>query len=57
MYETVSVTELVLEIALSLIVVPWCIWVTVSIFQQKQETALLKQIFLYLKENLEKNRL
>ena len=30
--------------ACSLVVVPWCIWVTVSLFNQRQELALLKQI-------------
>jgi hypothetical protein len=32
------------DIAIEFIAIPWCIWVTVSLFNQRQEVALLKQI-------------
>lgn len=35
---------------LGLIVVPWCVWVTVTLFNQRQEIALLKQILYTLKD-------
>lgn len=34
------------------IVVSWVIWVTASLFNQRQEIALLRQIFEVLKEKL-----
>lgn len=36
----------------TLICMPWCVWVTVSLFNQRQELALLKQIFEALKSVL-----
>jgi hypothetical protein len=39
-----------LEVIMAGIVVPWTVWVTVSIFQQRQELALLRQIFQLLKD-------
>lgn len=35
---------------LGLIIVPWCVWVTVTLFNQRQEIALLKQILYTLKD-------
>lgn len=32
-----------IELGLSLIAIPWLVWVTVSIFNQRQEIALVKQ--------------
>lgn len=32
-----------LEIAVTMIGIPWTVWVSVSIFNQRQELALLKQ--------------
>lgn len=39
---------------IGLIVVPWCIFVTVSLFNQRQEVALLKQIVVDVKAWIEK---
>lgn len=36
--------EQILSIALTMIVIPWMIWVSASIFNQRQEIALLRQI-------------
>jgi exosortase/archaeosortase len=30
--------------AIQFIAIPWCLWVTVSIFNQRQEVALLRQM-------------
>lgn len=38
---------------MGLVVVPWCIFVTVSIFNQRQEIALLRQIVSDLKTLLQ----
>ncbi len=43
-------TESIIIAACSLIVLPWCVWVSVSIFTQRQEVALLKQDFHLSKE-------
>jgi hypothetical protein len=40
---------------MGLIVVPWCIFVTVSIFNQRQEIALLRQIVADIKNLLHGN--
>ena len=32
------------SLVVTFIGIPWCIWVTTSIFNQRQEIALLKQI-------------
>lgn len=37
-------------ILVSLIAIPWCVWVTASIFNQRQEVALLRQIFETLRD-------
>jgi hypothetical protein len=39
---------------LGLILIPWVIWVTVSLFNQRQELALLRQIVTDLKILLER---
>ena len=39
----VSLMDMALSLA-GLIVVPWTVWVTVSIFNQRQELAVLRQI-------------
>lgn len=35
---------------ITIAVIPWCIWVTVSLFNQRQQIALLKQEIELLKE-------
>lgn len=40
----------------TIIIIPWCVWVTVSIFKQAQEIALLKkeiELFEEVKQVLE----
>lgn len=40
----------------SIVIIPWCVWVTVSIFKQAQEIALLKkeiELFEEVKQVLE----
>lgn len=34
---------------LAYIALPWCVWVTVSLFNQRQEIAVLKEILKALK--------
>lgn len=50
---------MMVEILITAIALPWCIFVTVSIFNQRQEIALMKQelqnskdIYVLLKERL-----
>ena len=50
---------LMLEVLVTAIALPWCIFVTVSIFNQRQELALMrlelqnsKDIYVLLKERL-----
>jgi hypothetical protein len=38
------------EVLLACIVIPWCGWVTASIFNQRQQIALLKQEVALLKK-------
>jgi len=47
-------TGWVIEIAATVIAVPWCIFVTTSIFNQRQEIALLK---LEIQQNKEIHKL
>lgn len=42
--------ELVLYVA-----IPWCVWVTVSLFNQKQEIAVLKEILKAIKTMIGQN--
>ena len=35
--------DLMVEIGVTLVVIPWCTFVTISLFNQRQEIALLKQ--------------
>jgi len=44
----------VIEVAAGLIIVPWLIWVTTSLFNQRQEIALLK---LEIEQNKEIHKL
>lgn len=46
------VDRMAIEFVASLIIIPWTIWVTASLFNQRQEIALLKQIFEVLKKKL-----
>jgi hypothetical protein len=41
---SVSISVEVIYGIASLFVIPWCVWVTISLFNQRQEVALLKQI-------------
>lgn len=34
----------------TVVIIPWCVWVTVSLFRQAQEIALLKQEIKLLEE-------
>jgi hypothetical protein len=45
--------ELIAEIGIGFIVVPWCAFITVSIFNQKQEIALMKKNHEDLKEMIQ----
>lgn len=36
--------------ASTVIIIPWCVWVTVSLFRQAQEIALIKQEIKLLEE-------
>ena len=36
--------EQILSIGMTMIVIPWMAWVSVSLFNQRQEIALLRQI-------------
>jgi hypothetical protein len=44
--------DIIFEVFLGAIAIPWCIWCTTSIFQIRQELAILKQIFELLKKKL-----
>lgn len=44
------------EILLGFVVIPWCIFVTVSIFNQRQEVAILKEIVRDLRQLLNEIR-
>lgn len=44
--------EVIAEVFLGMIVIPWVVWITVNIFQVRQELALLKQIFALLEKKL-----
>lgn len=37
------------EVSIMIWVVPWCIWVTISIFNQRQELAITREILMELK--------
>lgn len=41
-----------IQLALSMIIIPWVLWVSVSIFNQRQEIALLKQILASLEKRV-----
>lgn len=49
-------SEAVLNIGVGLIVIPWCIWVTVSIFNQFKSLAVLEQQLDSHKQELSLNR-
>ena len=38
------------ELGLTFVVIPWCVWVTVSLFNQRQQIALLRQEIALLKD-------
>lgn len=40
----------ILSGSLALIVIPWCVFVTMSIFNQRQEIAILKEIVKELRD-------
>lgn len=44
--------DLMIEIGLTLVVIPWCTFVTVSLFNQRQEIALLKLTHDELKNHM-----
>lgn len=50
------VSEVVLNIGLGLVVIPWCIWVTVSLFNQFKSVAMLEQQLAAHKQELSLNR-
>lgn len=43
-------TEALAMATSTVIVIPWCVWVTVSLFRQAQEIALIKQEIKLLEE-------
>ncbi len=49
-------SEAVLNIGIGLIALPWCIWVTVSIFNQIKSLALLERQLEAHKQELSLNR-
>jgi hypothetical protein len=42
--------EIIVQVGIGLVAIPWIGWVTASIFNQQREVALLKQIFEIMKE-------
>lgn len=46
--------DILLEIAVAGVVIPWVTWVTVSIFNQRQELVLLKQTYSDLKNSVDR---
>jgi len=50
------VSEAALNIVAGMIVIPWCIWVTVSIFNQFKSLAMLEQQLDSHKQELSLNR-
>jgi len=45
-----------IEMVAGLIIIPWVVWVSSSIFNQKTEIALLKQILEAIKEQNENHK-
>lgn len=48
--------ELIISIAAGMIIIPWCIWVTVSLFNQFKGLAMLEQQLASHKQELSLNR-
>lgn len=46
--------ENLVQIGFGMIIIPWACWCTVSIFNQRQELALMKQSHMDLKLTLDK---